>query len=77
MSRDTEAQLIALARRCAHPVDALGMGVKTTYYYGGPTKNDLYAVVTFVELGKTPGTTEFYVHSIPITVPATSKLQPF
>jgi hypothetical protein len=58
-------------------VDALGMGVKTTYYYGGPTKNELYAVVTFAEIGKDPGTTEFYVHSIPITIPATSKVQPF
>jgi hypothetical protein len=53
-----------------------GLG-EITYYYAGPTKNELYALVSFQAPEQGVGYTDFHVDSAPISIPATSKVKPY
>jgi hypothetical protein len=47
----------------------------TTSYYGGPTKEEIYAYVSFQPIQA--GLTEFDLNSVPITIPAGSPVKPY
>jgi hypothetical protein len=46
-----------------------------TAYYGGPTRDEVYAVVTFMP--RAGETMEFLLDSVPVTIPAGSPVKPY